>query len=98
MFAVVLTFENESEGDRSDGIAHVNDEVIPALGTATGLHGWWLADHEAGRRMTVMVWESEEAYQAGVSQIQEERAKDPDRHRPVPTSVNRYEIYGAVSP
>ncbi len=40
-----------------------------------------------------MVRDSEEQYQAGV---QAARAKDPGRHRPAPTSVQRFEVYRAV--
>jgi len=95
VFAVVMTFDENPE-DRKAGIDHVKDEVLPALADAQGLQGWWLVDPEAGRRITVMVWESEADYEAGMKAVQEARAKDPDRHRPPPTSVGRYEIYGSA--
>jgi heme-degrading monooxygenase HmoA len=97
MFAVVLSFDNESEEDLAAGITHVEDEVIPALEQAGGLNGWWLVDRDAGRRMTVMVWESQEQFDAGMARIQEARAKDPGRHRPAPSAVARFEIYGSVT-
>jgi heme-degrading monooxygenase HmoA len=98
MFGMILSFDNESATDLSAGIEHVHDEVIPALAGAEGLHGWWLVDRESGRRVSVMVWDSEEHYQAGMAGVAQARAKDPDRHRPAPTSVQRFEIYGSVSP
>jgi len=97
MFAVVLSFDNESVEDLAAGITHVEEEVIPALEQADGLNGWWLVDRDAGRRMTVMVWESQEQFDAGMARIQEARAKDPDRHRPAPSAVSRFEIYGSVT-
>ena len=96
MFGMILSFDGESAGDLAAGIEHVKDEVIPALSQAKGLHGWWLVDREAGRRVSVMVWDSEELYQAGMAGVQEARAKDPGRHRPAPTSVQRVEVYGAI--
>jgi hypothetical protein len=95
MFAMVLSFDGETPDDLTAGIEHVKDEVIPAL-AGSGMHGWWLADRENGRRMTVMVWESQEQYDAGMARVQETRAKNPDRHRPAPSSVVRFEIYGSI--
>ena len=97
MFAVVLSFEGESEEDLAAGIEHVKDEVLPALEHAGGLHGWWLVDRDAGRRLTVMMWDSQEQYEAGMARIQQARATDPDRRRPGPSSVARFDVYGSVT-
>ncbi|HXZ71881.1 MAG TPA: hypothetical protein VEH31_13590, partial [Streptosporangiaceae bacterium] len=65
MFAVVMDFQETAE-DTEAGIAHVQDEVIPALKEAQGLLGLWLVDRDRHRRLTVMVWDSEERYAEGM--------------------------------
>jgi hypothetical protein len=96
MFAMVMSFDDESADDLSAGIDHVRDEVIPPLTAAPGVSGWWLVDHESGRRMTVLICEDDEHLQAGMAQVAAERAKDPQRRRPAPTSVTRFDIYGSA--
>lgn len=96
MFAVVMSFDDESPEDLTAGIEHVEDEVLPALQQAAGVQGWWLVDREAGRRLTLLICDSQEHLDAGMARIGEARAKDPDRHRPAPSSVTRFEIYGTV--
>jgi hypothetical protein len=97
MFAVVMSFDGESGEDLAAGIEHVKDEVIPALEHAGGLHGWWLVDRDASRRLTVLVCDTPEHFGAGMARVQEARAKDPGRHRPAPSSVARFEVYGSVT-
>jgi hypothetical protein len=96
MFAVVLSFTGESAEDQAAGIDHVTDEVVPALAKAGGVQGWWLVDRDSGGRMTVMIWNSEDEYQAGMAQVQEARLADPGRHRPAPSEVTRYEVYASI--
>jgi hypothetical protein len=64
VFAQVISFE-ESADEVEAGIKHVEEEVLPALKDADGLTGFWLVDRESGKRLSVMVWDSEEAAAAG---------------------------------
>lgn len=95
MFAQVITFDDTPE-DLQHGIEHVRDEVVPAMDLAKGLIGFWLVDHDTGKRITVMVWQDEAEQQAAMARVAAAREADPDRPRPAPSSVGRYEIYAHV--
>lgn len=97
MFAVVMYFDDEAPQDLDAGIEHVRDEVVPALERADGVQGWWLVDREAGRRLSVLICDSQEQLDAGLAGMQVARAENPDRRRPAPTSVARFEVYGSVT-
>ena len=93
-FAVVIAFEGEDAEAQEAGIAHVSDEVVPAVRDTDGLSGLWLVDPEGGRRLTVMVAEDEESFQDGMAKVAAARAAAPDRPRPAPASVTRFQVYG----
>jgi len=46
--------------------------------------------------MTLLICEDDDHLQAGMAQVAAERTKNPQRHRPAPTSVARFEIYGSA--
>jgi heme-degrading monooxygenase HmoA len=94
MYAQVITFEESPEAVEH-GIKHVHEDVIPALQESDGVRGFWLVDRERGKRISLMVWDSEEAAQAAFARIGERVAANPGA-RPKPSSVERFEIYAQV--
>jgi hypothetical protein len=96
MFAQVMLFEGESAADTAAGIEHVQDEVVAPLQDSALVTGLWLVDRESGSRISVLLWNSEADRDEAMQAVMAARAKDPDRHRPAPTAVRQYEIYGRI--
>jgi hypothetical protein len=94
MYAQIVTFQ-ESPEQVDAGIAHVLDDVIPALEHASGLTGVWLADRGKGKRLSIMVWESEAAASAAMAEVQK-RIAVSTHTRPTPSSIEKFEVYAIV--
>jgi hypothetical protein len=94
MYAQIVTFQETPE-QVDAGIAHVLDDVIPALEHAPGLTGVWLADRAAGKRLSIMVWESEAAAAAAMAEVQK-RLATSKHTRPTPASVEKFDVYAMV--
>jgi hypothetical protein len=91
MVAQIVTFE-ESEDQLNAGVAHVMDDIVPALEAAQGLTGFWLVDREHGKRLSVLVWESDAAASAAMVRVQQ-RLASSKHTRPTPTKVERFEVF-----
>jgi hypothetical protein len=96
MYAQVISFQ-DSPTDLADGIAHVQDEVVPAAAATPGVQGLWLVDRETGERLSVMLFADEVTAAAMFARVGERRAADPGRNRPKPTGSRRYEVYAQVA-
>ena len=96
MFAVVLTFQGENEQDLQDGIAQVQEETVPVLADSPGMQGLFLVDRANGRRVTILLCESQEKYDAAIERVAEARLKQPERRRLLPESWTTFEIYDSV--
>jgi hypothetical protein len=57
-----------AEGDASrmdEGIKNLTENVIPRAKQLPGLNGgWWMADREAGKVISITLWDSEESLRA----------------------------------
>ena len=95
MFATVITFEEDAE-TQSAGIEHVLEEVVPALEGRAGVRGTWLVDREGGRRLSVMLFDDQAAYDAAMAAITARHETGGGRPRPKPASVGRYEVFATV--
>ena len=94
MYAQIVTFQ-ETPDEIDAGIAHVLDDVIPALEAAPGLTGVWLANRESGKRLSIMVWESEAAASVAMAEVQKRLAVSKHA-RPKPASVEKFDVYAMV--
>ena len=69
MIVTIATFEENGE-QLEEGIRHVREEVVPSIRGATGVRAaYWLVDREAGKRLSVTVWDSPDAAAAAMPEV-----------------------------
>ena len=69
MIATIATFEESGE-ELDEGMRHVQEEVVPSIGGATGLRAaYWVVDREAGKRLSITVWDDGEAAAAAMPDV-----------------------------
>ncbi len=91
MYARSTTIEAQPEAIDS-GIAHVRDEVMPALRQVDGCVGLsLLVDRESGRCIATSSWETKEAMHAGAEQVRPVRDRAAQAFEGSPT-VDEWEI------
>ena len=98
MIVTIATFDESGE-QLDEGIRHVREEVVPSIRGATGLRaGYWLVDREAGKRLSVTVWEDGDAaaaawpqVSAAIARLREEAGRtEPQRS---PDRTERFEVF-----
>ncbi len=80
-----------------DGIAMINDQVIP---TAKGLNGfvgaYFLADRATGKMLGITLWDSEEHLRQSEEAAQQLRQTAAQQSGGTVQSVERYEVVAQV--
>ena len=99
MFAQIATFEESAE-QLNEGLRHLREEVIPSVGAVDGLvAAYWLVNPTGGKRLSLMLWDSDEAQAAampGIMQGVGSRRSAAGKTTPAnaPTSVERFDVVG----
>ena len=101
MIVTIATFEESGE-QLDEGMRHVREEVVPSVRGATGLRAaYWLVDREAGKRLSVTVWNDPDASAAAmpaviasIKRLREEAGRtEPQR---APDRSERFEVFAQV--
>ena len=92
MFVRISTIEAEP-GRIDDGIAAINDKVLPTLKSVDGMTAAnFLADRAKGKLVGITFWESEEAAEASADVVNPIRTAVADAMDGKITSVETYEL------
>ena len=69
MIVTIATFQESGE-QLDEGMRHVQEEVVSSIRGAAGLRAaYWLVDREAGKRLSVTVWNDPNAPAAAMPRV-----------------------------
>jgi len=92
MFARVSTFQGGS-GNTEDALRNVREQVLPAAEQLEGFAGMLvLVGHDAGRTMSVTLWETEEQMRASEEAANRLRSESAEATGDEVVSVERFEV------
>ena len=92
MFARTTTIQGDPS-KIADGLAHVRDQILPAVTAMDGCVGMsMLVDRESGRCIATTAWESEAALQASAERVKPLRADAEQRLGTTTSSVDMWEV------
>ena len=101
MIVTIATFEESGE-QLEEGIRHVREEVVPSIRGAAGVRAaYWLVDRQAGKRLSVTVWNGPDdaaaampGVMASIKRLREEAGRtEPQRS---PDRSERFEVFAQV--
>jgi heme-degrading monooxygenase HmoA len=96
MFARVTTTQG-SPDQFDQTVRYVQEQLIPSVKGMPGLKGaYWLGDRQAGKGLSITLWESAEAMQASEKMASQVRTQAVQATAGSLQSVERYEVVGQL--
>jgi hypothetical protein len=101
VIVTIATFEETGE-QLEEGIRHVREEVVPSIRGSKGLRAaYWMVDREAGKRLSVTVWDDADTattampqVMASIKRLREQAGRNQPQRSP--DRSERFEVFAQI--